>query len=257
MGHVSAHPALAALAGVGQGQGVFVSKHGKAIQKRGTKTMSNNHSSIATMPTTPKPQTSKEVIAANVQLLIEQLEAGHSEGLTAYLNAMGRFHSYSFGNILEIARQNPDATRVAGLYAWNQLGRKVMKGQKGIRILAPMIGSRKKKDTEATKDTAAINKPVLVGFRAVYVFDVSQTEGAQLPQFTERTTGEVGEYRERLINFITAQGIELEFKESIAPALGMSYGGKIAVLPGQAPAEEFSTLVHEVAHLCCVCSYVL
>jgi N-terminal domain of anti-restriction factor ArdC len=126
---------------VGQGQSVFVSKHSKAIQKRGTKTMSN----IATMPTTPKPQPSKEVIAANVQLLIEQLEAGHSEELTAYLTAMGRFHNYSFSNILEIARQKPDATRVAGLYAWNQLGRKVMKGQKGIRILAPMIGSRKKK----------------------------------------------------------------------------------------------------------------
>jgi hypothetical protein len=54
---------------------------------------------------TPKPQTAKEVIAANVQNLIEQLEAGHSEALTAYLTAMGRFHHYSFGNILEIARQ--------------------------------------------------------------------------------------------------------------------------------------------------------
>ena len=52
-----------------------------------------------------KPQTSKEAIAANVQALIEQLEQGHSEGLTAYLTAMGRFHNYSFGNILEIARQ--------------------------------------------------------------------------------------------------------------------------------------------------------
>jgi hypothetical protein len=50
-------------------------------------------------------QTAKEVIAANVQALIEQLEQGHSEALTAYLTAMGRFHNYSFGNILEIARQ--------------------------------------------------------------------------------------------------------------------------------------------------------
>jgi hypothetical protein len=210
----------------------------------------NETSNIATMPSTPKPQTSKEVIAANVQLLIEQLEAGHSEGLTAYLTAMGRFHNYSFGNILEIARQKPDATRVAGLYAWNQLGRKVMKGQRGIRILAPMIGTRKKKDGEAnkSKDPAAVNSPVLVGFRAVYVFDVSQTEGAELPQFTERTIGEVGEYRERLIDFTIAQGIELQFTETIAPAMGMSYGGKIAILPGQAPAEEFSTLVHELAH---------
>jgi hypothetical protein len=54
-----------------------------------------------------KPQNSKEAIAANVKALIEQLEEGHSEGLTAYLMAMGRFHNYSFGNILEIARQKP------------------------------------------------------------------------------------------------------------------------------------------------------
>src|SRR6185437_496453 len=66
-------------------------------------------------------QTAKEVIAANVQALIEELGQGHSDALTAYLTAMGRFHNYSFGNILEIARQKPDATRVAGLYAWNQL----------------------------------------------------------------------------------------------------------------------------------------
>jgi len=58
----------------------------------------------------------------------------------------------------------------------------------------------------------------------------------------------VGEYRERLFNFATTQGIQIEFKESIAPALGMSYGGKIALLPGQGSAEEFSTLVHELAH---------
>ena len=50
-------------------------------------------------------QTAKEVIAANVQALIEELEQGHSEALTAYLTAMGRFHNYSFGNILEIVRQ--------------------------------------------------------------------------------------------------------------------------------------------------------
>jgi hypothetical protein len=78
-----------------------------------------------------------------------------------------------------------------------------------IRILAPMIGTRKKKDTEATKskDSAAVNAPVLVGFRAVYVFDVSQTEGAELPDLSERVKGEVGEYRERLTDFLQTQGI--------------------------------------------------
>ena len=65
----------------------------------------------------------------------------------------------------------PSASRVAGLYAWNQLGRKVKKGQKGIRILAPMLGTKRKKDSEAEKDITKQNQPVLVGFRAVYVFD--------------------------------------------------------------------------------------
>src|SRR4030081_2173550 len=174
--------------------------------------MSNNATTtnnVATLPSTPKAQTAKEVIAANVKLLIEQLEAGHSEGLTAYLTAMGKFHNYSFGNILEIARQMPSASRVAGLYAWNQLGRKVKKGQKGIRILAPMLGNKRKKDSEAERDITKQNEPVLVGFRAVYVFDVSQTEGAELPDLKERVKGDVGEYRERLIDFILAQGIEL------------------------------------------------
>jgi antirestriction protein ArdC len=193
-------------------------------------------------------QTAKEAIAANVQALIEQLEQGHSDALTAYLTAMGRFHNYSFGNILEIARQKPDATRVAGLYAWNQLGRKVKKGEHGIRILAPVIGVRRKKDEEAEKDIRTQNQAVLVGFRAAYVFDVSQTEGTELPEFSERVAGNAGEYRDRLVDFVIAQGIALEFKESIAPALGVSYGGKIALLPGQSSAEEFSTLVHELAH---------
>ena len=210
--------------------------------------MTTSANNVETLPSNQKPQTTREVIQANVDLLIEQLEAGHSEALTAYLTAMGRFHSYSLGNILEIARQKPDATRVAGMHAWNQLGRRVKKGEKGIRILAPMIGTRKKKDTEKTADPTVTHKPVLVGFRSAYVFDVSQTEGAELPQFSSKVTGTVGQYRERLIDFLTAQGIGLEFKETIAPALGMSYGGRIAILPGQEPAEEFSTLVHELAH---------
>ncbi len=193
-------------------------------------------------------QSAREVIAANVQALIEQLEQGRSEALTAYLTVMGRFHSYSFGNILEIARQKPNATRVAGLYAWNQLGRKVKKGERGIRIFAPVVGIRRKKGEEAEKEKPTQNQAVLVGFRAAYVFDVSQTEGRELPEFSEHVSGDAGEHRDRLVDFVIEQGIELEFTESITPALGMSYGGKIALLPGQSRAQEFSTLVHELAH---------
>jgi hypothetical protein len=81
----------------------------------------------------------------------------------------------------------------------------------------------------------------------VYVFDISQTEGAELPAMHE-VMGDVGENLDRLIAFIETQGIALEFNERIAPALGVSYGGKIVLLPGQTKAGEFSTLVHELAH---------
>jgi hypothetical protein len=194
-----------------------------------------------------QPQTAKEIIAANVRSLIEQLEAGHSDALTAYLDAMSRFHNYSFGNILEIARQKPNATRIAGLYAWNQLGRKVKRGEKGIRILAPIIGIKRKPDEEAEKDITKQNTRVLVGFRNTYVFDVEQTEGAELPAMRE-ICGDVGENHSRLVSFVKSQRIELVFTDKIAPALGMSYGGRIAILPGQSKAETFATLVHELAH---------
>jgi len=189
----------------------------------------------------------QQLIQQNVDLLIQQLEAGRSDALTAYLTAMSRFHNYSFGNILEIARQKPDATRVAGMYAWNQLGRRVKKGEHGIRILAPIIGVKRKPQEEAEKDITKQNVPVLVGFRNAYVFDISQTEGKELPEHAS-VKGDVGENSERLIDFINAQGIELEFNERIAPAMGVSYGGKIVLLPGQSRAEEFSTLIHELAH---------
>jgi antirestriction protein ArdC len=213
--------------------------------------MNTTSRTIAPTSETPqKPQqrqTAKDIIAANVKVLIEQLEAGHSDALTAYLDAMSRFHNYSFGNILEIARQRPDATRVAGMWSWNQLGRRVKKGEKGIRILAPIIGIKRKKDEDAEKDITKQNTRVLVGFRNAYVFDVSQTEGAELPAMRE-VCGDVGENYDHLVSFIKEQGIELVFTEKIAPALGMSYGGRIAILPGQSKAETFATLVHELGH---------
>ena len=61
-------------------------------------------------------------------------------------------------------------------------------------------------------------------------------------------TGDVGDYYDRLVSFVDQQGIELVFTEKIAPALGMSYGGRIAILPGQSKAETFATLVHELGH---------
>ena len=121
------------------------------------------------------------------------------------------------------------------------------KGEKAIRILAPIIGIRRKAKEEAEKDIPQQNRPVLVGFRSAYVFDVSQTDGAELPAMRE-ICGDVRENLDRLRGFVRDQGIELVFTENIAPALGVSYGGRIALMSGQSRAEEFSTLVHELAH---------
>ena len=201
--------------------------------------------------TSQRDNPTQQLIKQAVDFLIQQLEAGKSETLTAYLAAMARFHSYSFGNILAIARQRPTATRVAGFHAWKELGRFVKRGEKGIQILAPMVGHRRRKDDtnqNSSPDDNANPAPVLIGFRAVYVFDVAQTEGADLPEFEHNITGDVGEHRDRLTAFLDAQNIALEYSENIAPALGVSYGGKIALLPGQSKAEEFVTLVHEAGH---------
>jgi hypothetical protein len=196
-----------------------------------------------------KPTSAQQLLRENVKFLIEQLEAGHSETLTAYLNAMARFHNYSFGNVLLIARQKPDATHVAGIRTWNSLGRFVKRGEKGIAILAPVVGKARKKQQQeqATGQEGEAKEVALLGFRRVFVWDQSSTEGATLPEFG-KTTGEVGGFLGRLREFVAEQGIELTYDASITPALGISYGGKISLLPGQTKPEEFGALVHESAH---------
>jgi antirestriction protein ArdC len=148
-----------------------------------------------------------------------------------------------------IARQEPSASNVAGVRTWNSLGRFVRRGEKGILILAPMVG-RERQPVEKTTGENGDEKnpqPQLFGFRAVYVFDVSQTEGKDLPTLTE-VRGDVSGYRERLVQFVEAQSIALSYSDEIGPAKGLSHGGKITLLSGMQPAEEFSTLVHEVGH---------
>ena len=181
--------------------------------------------------------------------LVASLEAGHSEVLTQDLGAMGRFHTYSFGNIMLIARQKPSATNVAGVRTWNSLGRFVRRGEKGILILAPMVGRKIKTVEETTRENGEQKnpQPQLYGFRAVYVFDLSQTEGKDLPALTE-VQGDVSGYRERLVKFVEGQSIELLYSDKIGPAKGLSHGGKITLLSGMQPAEEFSTLAHEIGH---------
>jgi antirestriction protein ArdC len=192
-----------------------------------------------------KVEQAKQIASNAIAQLRQALEAGHSQRLKEYLAAMARFRRYSWGNIMLIASQKPNATHLAGFHAWHKLGRFVKKGEKGILILAPIIRKKTENNGEAEPDESS----VAVGFRAAYVFDISQTDGQPLPEIGS-VNGDPREYRERLAKFVAEQAIALEYSDEIAPARGMSQGGRITLLPGQSPAEEFATLAHETAHLC-------
>ncbi len=179
----------------------------------------------------------RKMASQAVDELVAAVEAGKSEQLKAYLAGMGRFHRYSFGNQLLIHLQKADAKRVAGFHTWKKLGRRVRRGEKAIRILAPIVWRAKNKDDEEK----------VVSFRSAYVFDVSQTDGKPLAEFA-KVCGEPGEQTERLRGLITGKGIKLEYSNAIGPASGMSTGGKIILRKDLGPAEEFSVLVHETAH---------
>ena len=190
------------------------------------------------MTTEQAKQLSDDAIAR----LMEALEKGQSDALKNYLAVMARFHTYSWGNCMMIYSQCPNATRVAGFHAWLKLRRYVRKGEKGILILAPMIG---KKKSEENSDCEAESR--LIGFRGIYVFDVGQTEGDTLPEFAT-AKGDPCDFTDRLKAFIAEKGITLEYSDTISPAKGMSSGGKITLLPNLDDAETFAVMVHEVAH---------
>ena len=158
--------------------------------------------------TTQRDNPTQQLIKQAVDYLLQQLEAGKSETLDRVSRRNGPFPQLQLSaTFCAIARQRPTATRVAGFRTWKELGRFVKKGEKGIQILAPMVGHRRRKDDadrNRTQDDSGKPAPVLIGFRAVYVFDVAQTEGADLPEFEHNITGEVGEHRDRLIAFLDA-----------------------------------------------------
>ena len=186
--------------------------------------------------------TIKQITENAIANLKAALEAGDSASLTAYLAAMARFHRYSFGNVMLIFAQKPDATRVAGFHTWKKLGRSVRKGEKGLLIIAPMT-IRKKADDETTDG----EDKVFVRYRGVHVFDISQTDGEPLPEF-ERATGNPGDAADRLRAFASSRAIAVETAAHLGGADGVSTGGKIILRMGLSPAEECSVLAHELAH---------
>ena len=182
-----------------------------------------------------------------LQELAAALEQGRSDTLIRYLDMLARFHKYSFGNCILIACQRPDATLVAGFERWRQLGRYVKKGEHGIAILAPVTYRRRTCEASEEQDEAEARAERVLGFRAVHVFDVSQTEGEPLAEFAA-TSGDPGQKLARLEEIVRGKGIELSYAPIPGGALGVSEGGRITVLPTLSPAETFSVLAHELAH---------
>jgi hypothetical protein len=173
--------------------------------------------------------------------LAAALEQGKSDALTQYLNVMARFHSYSYGNVMLILAQRPDATHVAGFHTWRKLNRWVKKGERGIVIVAPMI-FKKKEETQPEGDSETA-----VRFKAVFVFDVSQTEGDPLPEPAD-VAGDPGRYLDTLKAMIVERGITLSDEPAPLGAMGVSKGGEIRLAPGLEPAKQFEVLAHEFAH---------
>jgi len=180
--------------------------------------------------------------------LVEAVEAGKSEKLTAYLKAIGKFHNYSLGNAIVVNFQRSEATHVAGYRTWQKLGRYVRRNDKGIAIMAPIVRRKRVIQVDGEEEDAQEKEPeMVVAFKTAYVFDVSQTDGRPLPDFA-RVNGDPGIYAERLREYVTSRGIKVEYSEAIGSAEGVSSGGLIRLKKGLSAGEELSVLVHELAH---------
>jgi len=170
-------------------------------------------------------------------LALETDEARKSEEMQKYLDFVAKFHQYSPSNIFLIMLSKPDATQVAGFQSWKKMGRYVKKGEKGIPIFAPMIHKEDPDNDSSPK--------VLSGFRIVYVFDVSQTDGYPLPPVPDwKSPEKSAELTEKLIRFAESKGITVTFKDLPGETQGVSKGGAIEISPNAGT----KTLIHEIAH---------
>jgi len=180
--------------------------------------------------------------------LAASLEQGQTEVLETYLGALAKFHHYSFGNMMMIVAQFPEASKVAGFHTWRKLGRWVKKGESGIAILAPMIG---RKEDEAESDhrvePARSGAKAVFGFKAVHVFDISQTEGEELPKLSE-ISGSAEDHLLYLESVYHTLNIKLETRPMPEGTRGASMGGHVVVKEGLDQTMRFRILAHELAH---------
>ncbi|QDV88978.1 hypothetical protein RAS2_00370 [Phycisphaerae bacterium RAS2] len=199
-----------------------------------------------------KAEQAKKVADQALEQLSQALAAGRSEELTRYLSMLAKFHKYSFGNVMLILSQKPDATHVAGFNTWKQMGRYVRQGEKGIAIIAPMVfrkseSRRGGRDAGPAAGESAERDETVLRFRGVYVFDVSQTDGQPLPE-PAGINGDPGQHLDCIKTVVASRGIALDYEIGAGSALGLSRGGRISIRPGLPAAEEFAVIAHELAH---------
>ncbi|HVV74618.1 MAG TPA: ArdC family protein [Mycobacteriales bacterium] len=205
-------------------------------------------------------ETGADRLAAIHAQLLDQVERlTSSEAWKTTLQVAARFHSYSPNNVLLIAAQRPDATRVAGYRAWAQLGRQVRKGEHGIAILAPVL---RRADQEAPACTdgsqprasaeAVTTRRVLSGFRVTHVFDVAQTDGPDLPDLRPTLldgASPLGLWSD-LFDQVEVAGYGIDYAD-LGEANGRTdFTDHTVILhTGRSGAQLTKTLAHELGHI--------
>ena len=207
--------------------------------------------------------------AEKLKEITDRLEQGitelfDSERYKEYLRVMSKFHNYSFNNTLLIAMQKPDASLIAGFTAWkNQFQRNVKKGEKGIKIIAP---SPFKIKQETEKIDPQTQKPVIgrdgkpvtaekeitiPAYKVVSVFDVSQTEGKELPNIAvDALTGDVEQYSDFFAALEKTSPVPIGFEKIEGGAHGYYHleDKRIALDEGMSELQTLKTAIHEIAH---------
>ena len=206
--------------------------------------------------------------AGKVKEITAQLEAGvkdlfHSERYQDYLKAMSKFHDYSLNNTLLIVMQKPDASLVAGFNKWrDEFERHVKRGEKGIKILAPAPYKIKKELEKLDPDGKPIigedGKPVteqkeitIPAFKVVSVFDVSQTDGKEIPDIAvDSLTGSVEQYEDFFKALEQTSPVPVGFERIESGAHGYYHNAekRIALNEGESELQTVKTLIHEIAH---------
>ena len=224
-------------------------------------------------PQNPRPVIpivlTSEKPAEKMKEITDRLEQGitelfDSERYKEYLKVMSRFHNYSFNNTLLIAMQKPDASLVAGFTAWkNNFQRNVIKGEKGIKIIAPSPFKVKQQTEKIDPHTrkpvmGKDGKPVMEekevtipAYKVVSVFDVSQTEGKELPDIAvDELTGDVDRYKDFFIALEKTSPVPIGFEKITGGAHGYYHleDKRIAIDEGMSELQTLKTAIHEIAH---------